>query len=318
MRSILTVAFACLCGFGVAHAESGIRMFPPDNCSPTKPLIAWDGNGNTYCMALPSMLPACAANQYLTSDGTAVKCVNLPTQGNTNTATNTNTNTTTVVNAAAPASEQPVHISSASPTCTADPVVCAAYQSSLGRLPDSGGATSAQTYVNYARAQGIPDAQIQQTLQNSINAALMNNSTSFLINNAQSVGGIASCTGSTGCSGTLSGTAAQQAIQQYSANANLNVVADPSLVSAAKNAVQAAQTYGVGSVAATAAAVNADYTHTAAANPASWYSNIGYSQNATPDAVNYWNARVQAVGAAAAQAEFNAAACANGATAQCQ
>lgn len=38
-------------------------IFPPVGCSPTRPLMAWDGTGNTYCLAIP----VCAAGEVLTS-----------------------------------------------------------------------------------------------------------------------------------------------------------------------------------------------------------------------------------------------------------
>lgn len=41
----------------------GVTVFPPAGCSPRQPLMAWDGQGNTYCKAIP----VCPPNQFLTS-----------------------------------------------------------------------------------------------------------------------------------------------------------------------------------------------------------------------------------------------------------
>lgn len=56
-------------------ASSATQMFPPKNCSPSKPLMAWDGNGDTFCMAIPT----CAPGTYLTSVSAGVlSCAALP------------------------------------------------------------------------------------------------------------------------------------------------------------------------------------------------------------------------------------------------
>jgi hypothetical protein len=74
--------FNAVCTFGIllstilpGAALAVSQVFPPVGCSPSTPLIAWDGNGNTYCTAIPN----CGPNQVVTANGSTFSCMTLPT-----------------------------------------------------------------------------------------------------------------------------------------------------------------------------------------------------------------------------------------------
>jgi hypothetical protein len=79
MNRILLALLLCL-GFDASALADG-KVFPPDNCSATKPFMAFNGvadNGNTYCSSgqdiFHNAIPACAPDQIVAYDGTQFYC----------------------------------------------------------------------------------------------------------------------------------------------------------------------------------------------------------------------------------------------------
>lgn len=212
------VLMACSIIIGVAlfaspaHAANQAKVFPPQNCSPARPLMAWDGSGDTYCVAIPT----CAAGQVLTSTGPGqLSCYTLPTSATktvTNTITSPSHNATTSTTAYETTTTEVINTADA---CTASGAICALYDRNLGRLPDQAGAEYWQDRYNILSRQGLSERQIATRLDHEMsgNAEAQNYAASGQV--YQNLGHLASgtpvsssCSGNTSCGGTINSTAA--------------------------------------------------------------------------------------------------------------
>ena len=193
------------------------QIFPPSNCSPLQPLVAWDGAGNTYCKSIP----VCGPGQALTSlspgelSCTTIVAAPAVVQPSTAQAIQNHTATSpcdfqTLPNGAVTggcswgdggSTEQAF-----GSDCTASPEVCAVYESQLGRLPDAAGATYWDGRRAELLAQGLTSAQIQAQL-----ARDMSGTTEYVARNG----------------GTATVSAQEQTAQRNTYNSLLTGVADP-------------------------------------------------------------------------------------------
>lgn len=109
-----------------AQAES-VQFFPPQGpCNAENPILAWNGNGTTYCTHFPTaVLPDCGDGEFLTKKNGNLVCAKLTTGAvssstpATPTAPTTTTPTTTPTTSTTP---KPAYNSNGTPTGAAPSV----------------------------------------------------------------------------------------------------------------------------------------------------------------------------------------------------
>lgn len=151
-------AFLLVFLFAQSAQAEGVQFFPPQGpCNAENPILAWNGNGTTYCTHFPTaVLPDCGDGEYLTKKNGNLVSAKL---------------TTGAVSSSTPAT--PTAPTTTTPTTTTSTTPTPAYNSNgtPTGAPLSTAATSGSTYPNPVQRTGnnaCPDITIPTCASDSV------------------------------------------------------------------------------------------------------------------------------------------------------
>ncbi len=117
-------AFLLVFLFAQSAQAAGVQFFPPQGpCNAENPILAWNGNGTTYCTHFPTaVLPDCGDGEFLTKKNGNLVCAKLTTGAvssstpATPTAPTTTTTTPTTTPTTSTTTPKPAYNSNGTPT----------------------------------------------------------------------------------------------------------------------------------------------------------------------------------------------------------